>query len=52
MSLTFIIIGILTYYVTPSAFMNKNMALILLIMNIVLILFILGATLLFSFFIT
>lgn len=52
MAVTFIVIGILSYYLAPAAFMYKNLSLMFLLLNIVLLLFICGATILFSFFIT
>lgn len=41
-SLTLIVIGILTYYVAPMAFLNNNIPLFLFILNIILISMILG----------
>jgi len=52
MALTFVFIGILTYYVAPVAFAYNNLSLVLIIINIVLLLFIAGVALLLSFFIS
>ena len=49
-SITLIFIGILTYYLAPSAFIYQNIPLFLAVMNIILILMIIGFTLLASFF--
>ena len=52
MAITFVGIGLLTYYVTPVAFVYSNFLLVLIILNIVLLLFLAGVALLLSFLIT
>lgn len=49
-SITLIVIGIITYYVAPMAFLNNDIQLFLIILNTILILMILGFTLLINLF--